>query len=402
MVERILASPQFEKSPRLRELFTYIMNNAIAGHTEYLKEQSIGSAVFKRASAYDPAADNVVRVQVRQVRLKLDDYFSGPGQNEPLIIEIPRGSYIPFFRERVAAGIPGVPLRERQWRIGAIAAIALLLISIGVIVWQASRLGSTANDVGARALFWPWTELLDGPRQTLVVVSDPSIWVVGRLLKRHVPLDDYSNPAYPAQLIPADAPDQIASVARLTGSLRVTSDADLVIASELSRLLAHHADRITIRLAREVTFREIQEHNLILLGGRGSNPWVSLFDNELNFKLQPDPANGAPSFHNQAPFAGEAPRYTTTAMTPNPGPAYGVIAMLRHPNHSGRVVLVQGATMEASEGVGRFLLQSTGAGSLRRRLPAAGRDQGFEALLKVRAIGGSATESALVAIRSHP
>ena len=105
LVQRILSSPPFQKSGRLRELLPYVTEQAIRGHAHELTEQHIGEALFHKPSGYSPLEDSSVRVHVRQLRLKLHEYFDGDGRSESLIIEIPKGSYAPTFRNRQAAVI---------------------------------------------------------------------------------------------------------------------------------------------------------------------------------------------------------------------------------------------------------------------------------------------------------
>ncbi len=106
LVQRILASPPFQKSGRLRDLLQYITEQTIRGCAHELTEQHIGEAVFHKATGYSPLEDSSVRVHARQLRLKLHEYFDGVGRDEPLVVEIPKGTYAPVFRvaRRVESG----------------------------------------------------------------------------------------------------------------------------------------------------------------------------------------------------------------------------------------------------------------------------------------------------------
>ena len=53
-----------------------------------------------RRPDYDTSHDTLVRVLVSQLRKKLHEHFAGEGHDEPVIIEIPKGSYVPVFRPR--------------------------------------------------------------------------------------------------------------------------------------------------------------------------------------------------------------------------------------------------------------------------------------------------------------
>src|SRR6201997_3561437 len=98
LVQRILASPPFQKSGRLRDLLQYVTDQTIRGNAQELTEQHIGKAVFHKPTGYSPLEDSSVRVHARQLRLKLHEYFDGVGRDEPLIVEIPKGAYAPVFR----------------------------------------------------------------------------------------------------------------------------------------------------------------------------------------------------------------------------------------------------------------------------------------------------------------
>jgi serine/threonine-protein kinase len=65
-----------------------------------LKEIVIGSSVFDRDPHYDPRLDPIVRVEARRLRTKLEAYYEAEGRDDALVIELPRGSYVPVFRER--------------------------------------------------------------------------------------------------------------------------------------------------------------------------------------------------------------------------------------------------------------------------------------------------------------
>jgi serine/threonine-protein kinase len=54
--------------------------------------------VFDRTSKYDPNVDAIVRVEARRLRAKLKEYYNGPGRNDPVLIELRPGSYVPLFR----------------------------------------------------------------------------------------------------------------------------------------------------------------------------------------------------------------------------------------------------------------------------------------------------------------
>jgi serine/threonine-protein kinase len=95
---RIVNSPRFISSARLCRFLTHIVNQTIHGDLASLKEFSIAVEVFDRTSEYDPNIDAIVRVEARRLRAKLKEYYEGPGRNDPVLIALRPGSYVPIFR----------------------------------------------------------------------------------------------------------------------------------------------------------------------------------------------------------------------------------------------------------------------------------------------------------------
>src|SRR6266404_7859223 len=82
VLDRTAASPTFQRCPKLRELLLHLGDRGISNHPEELREQQIGCSVFGRRPDYSPAEDNIVRVEMRQLRKRLDEHFSTAGKEE--------------------------------------------------------------------------------------------------------------------------------------------------------------------------------------------------------------------------------------------------------------------------------------------------------------------------------
>src|SRR6476660_4299872 len=111
LVQRIISSPPFQKSGRLRDLLQYVTEQTIRGLAHELTEQHIGEVLFHKPEGYRPFEDSSVRVHARQLRLKLHEYFDGVGRDEALIIEIPKGAYAPVFRAARPEAVVAAPVQ---------------------------------------------------------------------------------------------------------------------------------------------------------------------------------------------------------------------------------------------------------------------------------------------------
>ena len=94
-LERVLSSAIFARSARLASFLRFIVNEYLVGCESSPKEYVLGVRVFNRDPNYDPRIDPIVRVQARQLRFKLREYYETVGHDDPIRIEIPKGSYLP-------------------------------------------------------------------------------------------------------------------------------------------------------------------------------------------------------------------------------------------------------------------------------------------------------------------
>jgi TolB-like protein len=132
-LQRILASDIFLNSHRLSKFLRFIVAATLKGEGERIKEYLIGLEVFGRNSSYDPRADPVVRVEAGRLRLKLAEYYRSRGEADPLLIELPKGSYVPVFQSRTSRleteAPPGIAKRVRRHRFWAAVAIVSVIAS---------------------------------------------------------------------------------------------------------------------------------------------------------------------------------------------------------------------------------------------------------------------------------
>jgi adenylate cyclase len=96
-LERIVSSPDFEGSERLRGLLRYVVEETLAGRGERLKGYTIAVEHLGRDADFDPLTDPIVRVEAGRVRRSLEHYYLRAGAQDPVVIELPRGGYVPAF-----------------------------------------------------------------------------------------------------------------------------------------------------------------------------------------------------------------------------------------------------------------------------------------------------------------
>jgi hypothetical protein len=109
-LERILNSPPLVSSPSLCRFLRFIVEETLAGRTAEIKEHPLGIRVFDRGDDFNPRLDPIVRVQARNLRSRMAKYYAGPGADDPIRIELPKGTYVPVFHYLE----PVAPAAERE------------------------------------------------------------------------------------------------------------------------------------------------------------------------------------------------------------------------------------------------------------------------------------------------
>ena len=96
-LDRILASTAFAHSDRLSRFLRVAVEGVTQGHSDCLKEYSLALSVFDKRDSFDPRFDPIVRVEAGRLRTRLKQYYETEGLHDSLIIDLPKGSYVPRF-----------------------------------------------------------------------------------------------------------------------------------------------------------------------------------------------------------------------------------------------------------------------------------------------------------------
>jgi hypothetical protein len=96
-LEKLLSTPHFTSSRRYPSFLRFVVNNALSGQTDLLKERILGVEIFGRDANYDTATDPIVRVTAVEIRKRVEQYYQEAGHDAEIRISLPAGSYVPQF-----------------------------------------------------------------------------------------------------------------------------------------------------------------------------------------------------------------------------------------------------------------------------------------------------------------
>lgn len=407
LLGRVASSPQFQKSKRLRELLLYLGERALKDPNHILREQEIGVDVLGRPANYDTSHDTLVRVLISQLRKKLQDYFAAEGRDEPYVLEIPKGNYLPVLRPRetesdTAEHLEAIPPRGRSWGTAKAAAGALAVLGAVAVIWPASE--TLASHMAWRSTARPnveafWSQLFDNGQATYVVLSDVSLIEFEKLMGGPIRLSEYE--AHEFDRLADSIRDPVSrALAREFVNRVTTSVSDVQAARDFGVLAAQRHLPLNLISARDATSPLVSSMNTVLLGSRRANPWINLFEDQLNFQTdyyQESPP--AMRFASRSPLPGEQALYA--AEWRHTG--YCRVASLPNPRHTGNVLLISGSDVISTEAGGRFIASEDSMLQLRQKLGVkAGRPMPrFEVLLRTRIVNSTVPSFEMVSARAN-
>ncbi len=408
LVGRVLLSKALSSSRALQGFLQFITDHAISGDLDAIREQRIGSEVLGRRGDYDPAADNIVRVRAHELRQKLAKYFGTDGADEPIIITIPKGSYVPAFTPRPCATAPqalemvvapspkasGIP----QWVPWSVVVILAAVFAVRVLI--PSGLPSAANTgiASSTAIRDLWGQFFrDNSRELTLVSADSGFALWQDMTGQNMELGEYITRKF------VQENEGLGEVA----SRLVTSPADLSVGLQVADVAMAFRGRVRHRYARYVNAAELHSGNAVLMGSRRSNPWLGLFESRMNFVLMTDGKPAAPHFRNKAPRPGEFADYAIPSRFDSAGTekrqmvSYAVAALVPNLSGTGLVLILEGLNMEGTAAVGDVV---TNPGKLAILLGKLGHKPGtpvkpFEALMRLTSIPGDFAYPEVIATR---
>src|SRR5262245_490153 len=138
-LERILESSGFSRNERLSRFLRFVVEGHLDGKDHELKESVIAMEVFGRGPDFDSRLDPVVRTEAARLRARLSEYYIKQGKADALVIELPKGGYVPCFREVEEERQSTSPMPEetparfstRFWVALGLAGLVIGLVAVG-------------------------------------------------------------------------------------------------------------------------------------------------------------------------------------------------------------------------------------------------------------------------------
>jgi hypothetical protein len=402
-IERLTGSNALKGSESLCRLLRYFAERFVGHPGETLKEHQIAMEVFGRGSDFDPRLDATVRVHTSRLRSKMAEYYALEATDDPLILDIPKGSYALAVRPRTAGAEAGhgshpataisvvseTPARSTGRSALAAGVWALSIIALGLLVAIVYSAVTRPVQLPAPGMAPPpavlrlfWQRFVERPELPIVVFSNAEF--VGRPETGM----RYFNPA-------TDSHEAILD--------HYTGVGEVLAIHELDRVFHLLSHGVQLKRGRLLSLDDAKNNNLIFVGSPSENLTLREIPTtqEFVFRSAKDgPRKGDLAIANLNPRAGEETMFFGAKGLPLTED-YALIALIPGLNSGQWTLILAGTTTIGTQAAVEYVCREPYLKDMVARIGTLrnGVVSPFEAVIRVKVTGGVPVASQLVALR---
>lgn len=339
-----------------------MVERSLTGHTEPLKERTLGIEVFGREPDYDTNLDPVVRTTAVEIRKRIAQYYHEPGHEMEIRIDFPPGTYLPEFRmppkPAVSSPVPEAPKRS-QVLIASLTVLAVALAAAIVMLWP--KAAPSALDQ-----FW------------------------APVFKSPVPVSLYIG-GYPTEAVSGP----VVSVMDLMRSERVAF-ADATALAKITSLLVVHKKRYRSRLQTSSQMEDLNDGPAILIGAF-NNSWTLRLTDGLRFSFVNDREHHVESIRDSKDP--QSIKWSHSVDIPYAALArdYAIVSRVEDPTTGKIVVTASGLAKFGTEAAGEFLTNSVYIQEISKSAPRGWDRMNMEIVISTDVVGRAAGPPHIVA-----
>ncbi len=403
-IDRLTNSHVLHGSESLCKLLRYLARHVLDHPGTPIKEYQIATEVFGRSADFDPQLDSMVRVQAGRLRVKLSEYYAGDGAEDPIVVELPKGTYVLAFHHRAtmptkaaafgngtAHSTPESVAPRRNWIIAIASLTFLLAVAAVMILSLVSNRNSAQAGISHDANTPPaamrvfWNGFVSGPDEPWVIFSNAKF--VGR---PDSGLRYYDSARDPKNKTIFD---------------HYTGVGEVLSVHTLDHLFLEFHREIRVKRGSLFSLDDAKNNNLIFVGSPLEN--LTLLEipgtDEFVFhRVLSGARKGDPEIVNVHPQSGEPKEFLGTPGDDPLTEDYAVIALVKGLEPSQAVLILAGETTIGTQAAVEYVCNKNSVEQLLLRLSVSqsGQLKPFEAVIRVKVTRGVPVSTELVALRT--
>jgi hypothetical protein len=400
-VDKLINSHSLRGSESLCKLLRYLAEHSLDHPGVALKEYQIATEVLGRPAGFDPQSDSTVRVQAGRLRVKLAEYYAHEGVDDPILVEVPKGSYSLTFHLRTSMAAGSAPhaltvdreerptgqASSRGWAIavGALSVLLLASLIVSAALWSARSRNQVASKELVPATYQIfWSRFVTAPQPPWVIFSNANF--VGRPQTNM----RYFNPS-------TDSREAILD--------HYTGVGEVLAIHELDRVFGLLNRQLRVKRGALFSLDDVRNNDLIFIGSPAENLTLLEIPGTQEFVFQPvnsGPRKGDVEVINVHPAAGESQIFLASPSSQSVTEDYAIVGLKPGLDPARSMLILAGTTTVGTQAAAEYVCREDSLTELLQRLGVSkpGEIKPFEALLRVKFSHGVPVKTDLVAVRS--
>ncbi len=401
-IERLTKSHSLHSSESLCKLLRYLSEHSLDHPGIALKEYQIATEVLGRPAGFDPQSDSTVRVQAGRLRVKLSEYYAHEGVDDPIVVEIPKGSYALTFHLRPArAGAPiaapvaieptekkvEAPPANQRWTTLVIVLAVMLAASFitSAILLSRTRTQSIAIQPVPAAYQIFWNRFVTSPQQPWVIFSN------GSFVGRPETGMRYFNPATDASAFILD---------------HYTGVGEVLAIHQLDHVFYLFNRQLRVKRGALFSLDDAKNNDLIFVGSPSENLTLADIPGSREFvfqRLDSGPRKGDLAVLNVHPLPGEPKLFLATPAMQATVEDYAVVTLTPGLDPTRSILILAGNSTFGTQAAVEYVCREDSIKELLRRLNVSKESdlKSFEALLHVKIVHGVPVMTDLISVRNR-
>jgi hypothetical protein len=395
-VEKLVSSHVLHGSESLCKLVRYLAKQSLDHPGVPVKEYQIATEVFGRPADFDPQSDSAIRVQAGRLRAKLSEYYVSEGAEDPVYVELPKGSYVLNFQSRrngkehaseAPVSEPSIAPEPGSSRLVVALAVlsAVLAMALLMVMMDRRRDVGVATNVAtvSPALQTFWKPFTVGPGEPWVIFSNAAF--VGR---PETGIRYYDPAKDPAQKIWD----------------HYTGVGEVLAVHSLDQVFSQLHQRIRVKRGSLLSLDDVSNNDLIFLGSPSENLTLKDLPNTQTFvfqRLTAGPRKGDLAIVNLHPQSGEQKESVASRSGEPLTDDYALVVLLPGINPARSVMILAGTTTFGTQGAAEFLTREDAVRQLLTKLDSGNKLVPFEALVHVKITRGVPLKTELVTVKKR-
>ncbi len=401
-VERLTKSHSLHSSESLCKLLRYLSEHSLDHPGIALKEYQIATEVLGRPAGFDPQSDSTVRVQAGRLRVKLSEYYAHEGADDPILVEIPKGSYALTFQLRSPrAGAPvaipvaieptekkvDAPPSNQRWTTLVIVLAVMLAASLvtSAILLSRTRTQSTTTQPVPAAYQLFWNRFVTSPQQPWVIFSN------GSFVGRPETGMRYFNPSTDASAFILD---------------HYTGVGEVLAIHQLDHVFYLFNRQLRVKRGALFSLDDAKNNDLIFVGSPSENLTLADIPGSREFvfqRLDSGPRNGDLAVLNVHPLPGEPKLFLATPANQATVEDYAVVTLTPGLDPTRSILILAGNSTFGTQAAVEYVCREDSIKELLRRLNVSKVSdlKPFEALLHVKIAHGVPVMTDLISVRNR-